>query len=87
MSSSRRRPYGTGSLFVSRGKWYGKWRVDGRQTKRLLGPKRQPGSREGLTRKMAEVQEKLGELNAALRVGEEEVEGIDLPQIPEIPKG
>ena len=36
---------------------------------------------------MAEVQEKLGELNAALRVGEEEVEGIDLPQIPEIPKG
>ena len=51
-----RRSYGTGSLFTSHGKWYGKWRVDDRQVKRLLGAKRQPGSREGLTRKMAEVE-------------------------------
>jgi integrase len=49
-----RRSYGSGSLFESNGRWYGKWRVDGRQIKRLLGPKRQPGSRQGLTRKQAE---------------------------------
>jgi hypothetical protein len=54
--SNPRRSYGTGSLFISHGKWYGKWRVDDRQIKRLLGPKRQPGSREGVTRKMAEVE-------------------------------
>jgi integrase len=51
-----RRSYGTGSLHTYRGSWYGKWRVGGRQVKRKLGPKRQPGSREGLTRKMAEVE-------------------------------
>ena len=51
-----RRSYGTGSLYVRRGKWYGHWRVDGRQVKLALGPKREPGSREGLTRKMAEAE-------------------------------
>ena len=38
-----KRTYGTGSLFVSRGSWYGKWRIDGCQTKRLLGPSGSPG--------------------------------------------
>jgi hypothetical protein len=37
--------------------------------------------------KMAEVNEKLGELNDALRVGEEEIEGIELPDIPGVPEG
>jgi hypothetical protein len=51
-----RRSYGTGSLFTARGKWYGQWRVGGRLVKRAIGPKRPPGSREGLTRKQAEAE-------------------------------
>lgn len=55
-----RRSYGSGSLFVrrdSRGRetWYGKWHSPGgRRIKRKLGPKRPPGSREGLTQAQAE---------------------------------
>ena len=52
----QRRNYGTGSLFTARGKWYGQWWVEGRQIKRAIGPKRQPGSRDGLTRKQAEAE-------------------------------
>jgi integrase len=51
-----RRSYGTGSLFVHRGKWYGQWRVGDRQVKRMIGPTREPGSRRGLTRAQAESQ-------------------------------
>jgi integrase len=54
-----RRSYGTGSLFVrrdARGRetWYGVWRAGGSRVKRAIGPKRRPGSREGLTRAQAE---------------------------------
>ena len=54
-----RRSYGAGSLFVrrdSRGReaWYGRWYASGRRIHRRLGPKRPPGSREGLTRAQAE---------------------------------
>lgn len=52
----QRRSYGTGSLFTARGKWYGKWRVGDQQVRRAIGPKRQPGSRDGLTRKQAEAE-------------------------------
>lgn len=48
------RPYGSGSLFVRGGSWYGQWRVDGRQLKRRLGSTRPPGTRGGLTRSQAE---------------------------------
>ncbi|MGH7487788.1 MAG: hypothetical protein ACREMY_19630, partial [bacterium] len=51
-----RRTYGTGCLFLRNGKWYGQWREAGRSAKRVLGPKRQPGSREGLTAKQAEAE-------------------------------
>jgi hypothetical protein len=51
-----RRAYGTGSLFIHRGKWYGQWRVGDRQVKRMIGPTREPGSRRGLTRTQAEAQ-------------------------------
>lgn len=54
MTQKQRRNYGTGSLFIKGQSWFGQWRADGR--KRKLGPNRQPGSREGLTRKMAEVE-------------------------------
>ena len=51
-----RRNYGTGSLYVHAGKWIGHWRAGGRQVKRVLGPVRKPGTRVGLTPKMAEVE-------------------------------
>jgi len=54
--SSARRSYGTGSLFESRGAWYGKWRIGDRQVKRKVGSIRQPDSRDGLTRKQAEAE-------------------------------
>lgn len=58
-TNAPRRSYGAGSLFVrsdSRGReaWYGKWYVGGRRIQRCIGPKRPPGSRDGLTRAQAE---------------------------------
>ena len=35
-------------------RWYGQWYVRGRLVKRSLGPMREPGSRDGLTRTQAE---------------------------------
>jgi integrase len=49
-----RRPYGTGTLYQKAGSWYGRWLVGDRRANRRLGPVRQPGSREGLTRPQAE---------------------------------
>src|SRR5207248_5168297 len=59
--SDRRRPSGTGSLRVRKDRlggetWYGKWRVAGRQTQRKLGPKRTPGTADGLTKVQAEAE-------------------------------
>jgi integrase len=53
-AESKRRAYGSGSLFVHRGSWYGKWRIGPRQVKRKVGAKRRPGTREGLTKTQAE---------------------------------
>jgi integrase len=57
------RPYGSGSLIIRTDKqgrevWYGKWRSDGRQVMRKIGPKRPPSGRadDGLTRKQAEAE-------------------------------
>jgi len=50
---SSKRIYGTGSVETKNRTWYGRWRVDGRQLKRSLGPvKGSNGS--GLTKKDAE---------------------------------
>jgi integrase len=49
-----RRSYGSGSIVVRRGAYYGKWRIGDRQVMRKLGLVRKPGSSEGLTRKQAE---------------------------------
>jgi len=54
-----RRSYGTGSLYVradagGREAWYGRWRDDGRQIMRVVGPVRVKGSADGLTRQQAE---------------------------------
>ena len=53
-ADSKRRSYGSGSLFVHRGSWYAKWRIGPRQVKRKVGAKRRPGTREGLTKPQAE---------------------------------
>lgn len=52
--SDNRRSYGSGSLFVYRGSWYGKWRIGNRQVKRKVGARRKPGTRDGLTKAQAE---------------------------------
>lgn len=57
-----RRSAGTGSIVDRSGTYYGQWRTGGKQVMRRLGPVRQPGSREGLTRTMAEA--KLRELRS-----------------------
>jgi hypothetical protein len=56
-----RRSYGSGSLTVrvdanGTETWYGLWRTGERRVKRALGPKRAPGSRDGLTRSQAEAE-------------------------------
>jgi integrase len=51
---SDHRPHGSGSIIVKSGVYYGKWRVGHRQVMRKLGAVRTPGSRDGLTRTMAE---------------------------------
>jgi integrase len=61
MTSGTRRSYGTGSLYVrtlsgGRQAWYGRWYVGSKRVKRKIGPKRQPGSRDGLTRSQAEAE-------------------------------
>jgi integrase len=49
-----RRSYGTGRLYQKSGAWYGRWWIDGHRVNRKLGPAREPGSREGLTKREAE---------------------------------
>jgi integrase len=72
-----RRPRGTGALFVRRDAagretWYGKWRVDGQQVKRRIGPKRPVGTRDGLTKTQAEAELRrmMGEVAALPSRGE-----------------
>ncbi|MBS1863152.1 MAG: site-specific integrase [Actinobacteria bacterium] len=67
----RRRSYGTGSLEVRRDKkgvetWYGLWYAHGRRIKRRVGPKRDAGTRRGLTRAQAEAE--LRRMTAETRV-------------------
>jgi integrase len=54
-----KRSYGSGSLHVVTATdgsevWTAKWRIDGKQVKRRIGPKRTPGRSDGLTRAQAE---------------------------------
>jgi integrase len=54
-----KRSYGSGRLFVvtdraGRESWYGSWYAGGVRVKRRLGPKRQTGQSDGLTRVQAE---------------------------------
>jgi hypothetical protein len=49
-----KRPYGTGSIYVRAGNWYGRWWVGDQRVKRKLGAVRDSGSRTGLTKPQAE---------------------------------
>src|SRR5215212_10241351 len=56
-----RRSYGSGQLVAravagGRETWYGLWYVGGRRVKRRLGPKRRPGTADGLTKTQAEAE-------------------------------
>ena len=53
---SARRTYGTGSVIIRRGNYFGKWRVGDRQVMRKLGPVRKVGTSTGLTKAQAEAQ-------------------------------
>jgi integrase len=66
-NQATRRPRGTGSIRERNGKLYGKFTVRGASVERLIGPARQPGTREGLTRIQAEerLRQMMAELNAA----------------------
>lgn len=77
MAGATRRSYGTGSLSTKvdsggRAHWYGKWRSNGTQVKRKLGPKREPGGRSGLTRTQAEAElrRQMSEVTPAAQAGE-----------------
>jgi integrase len=64
---SARRAYGSGSIIERGGDWYGKWRVDGRQVFRKIGPKRTRSKADGLTKSQAEarLRELMAEVTAA----------------------
>lgn len=76
--SNPRRAPGTGSIIIrsdtaGRESWYGKWTASsGRQVKRRLGPKRSPGSADGLTRRQAEAELRrlIAEVKPSAAVGE-----------------
>lgn len=53
-TSGIKRQYGSGSLLVKDGVYYGKWRVGGRQVKKRIGFKRSRGESDGLTQSQAE---------------------------------
>ena len=49
-----RRHHGTGSIYVKHGSYYGRWRIAGRRVNRRLGLVREPGTRDGMTKRAAE---------------------------------
>src|SRR5438445_4089260 len=53
---STRRTYGTGSVIIRSGSYFGKWRFGDRQVMRKIGPVRKVGTSTGLTKAQAEAQ-------------------------------
>ena len=49
-----RRGYGSGAIYQHGGQWYGRWWSNGQRVKPKLGPVRPPGTRDGMTRALAE---------------------------------
>ena len=66
MARAKRR-YGTGTVYVKHGSYYGKWWTPaGGRANRKIGPARRPGSADGLTR--TEAERRLRELMAEVVV-------------------
>jgi integrase len=75
-----RRPRGTGMVYAKDSIRMGKWYARGRPVKRSLGPVRQPGSREGLTKTMAEA--KLRDLiSASVKAPPPVAEGLTIKEV------
>jgi len=51
-----KRSYGTGSIYLKSGAWYGRWRIGDRRANRRLGEARERGASTGLTRRQAEAE-------------------------------
>src|SRR5450755_3048808 len=54
MQGKTRSRRGTGHLYQKDDRWYGQWYVRGKRVKRSLGPVRQPGADDGLTKRQAQ---------------------------------
>ena len=54
MQGRNRSRRGTGHLYQKDDRWYGQWYVRGKRVKRSLGPVRQPGASDGLTKRQAQ---------------------------------
>jgi integrase len=54
MQGKNRSRRGTGHLYQKDDRWYGQWYVRGTRVKRSLGPVRQPGANDGLTKRQAQ---------------------------------
>ena len=54
MQAKNRSRRGTGHLYQKDDRWYGQWYVRGKHVKRSLGPVRQPGANDGLTKRQAQ---------------------------------
>ena len=66
-----KRAYGTGSLYLKDGAWYGRWRTaDGRRKAQRIGAARTNANRSGLTKKEAEALLRESLLAATLGSGE-----------------
>lgn len=67
-----KRAYGTGSLYLKDGDWYGRWRDAAGRHARKLGRAKTGGSRDGLSQKQAEARfrEILLEADVVARAGE-----------------
>jgi integrase len=86
-----KRAYGSGSLSVYTSPtgaetWVGRWRHDGKPYTERVGPKRKPGTKEGLTRTAAEAElrrlmgetpKRLGEARARVTIAEAGAQHID----------
>jgi len=67
MQGKNRSRRGTGHLYQKDDRWYGQWYVRGTRIKRSLGPVRQPGAADGLTKRQAQARmvEAMTETNSA----------------------
>jgi integrase len=78
-----KRTYGTGHLYEKSGSYYGRWRTgDGRQLNRKVGPVRDVGETDGLTRAQAE--REFRRLQDAEERSPKPVRGVRRPTVDEV---